>query len=150
MAADRGYVQDNDRERARLEAFVARCTDADLERPAPGGWTVGATLAHLAFWDERIRLLVERWQRDGIAPVPGHEEDVDWINDSAKPMFLAMSPRRAADLAVATARAADRAVQGLSDEMLAHNAATGSPISVVRAAHRRQHLDELEPVVGRR
>jgi hypothetical protein len=149
MAADRRYVQENDTERARLEAFVARCTDADLERPVPGGWTVAGILSHLAFWDERVRLLFERWQREGVAPPAEQEGDVDWINDSAKPMFLAMSPRRAADLAVSIARAADRTVQGLSDEMLARNAA-GNLLNVVRAAHRRQHLDELEPIVGRR
>jgi len=150
MAADRGYVQENDTERARLEAFVARCTDADLERPVPGGWTVAGTLAHLVFWDERVRLLFERWQEEGVAPANENEADVDWINDSAKPMFLALSPRRAADLAVSIARAADRTVQGLSDEMLARNAASGAPLNVVRAVHRREHLRELEQVLGRR
>jgi hypothetical protein len=150
MAADRRYVQENDTERARLEALVARCTDADLERAVPGGWTVAGILAHLAFWDERVRLLFERWQREGIAPANENEEDVDWINDSAKPMFLALSPRRAADLALSIARAADRTVQGLSEDVLARNAAAGSPLNVVRAVHRRQHLEELEQVLGRR
>ena len=150
MTAGRRYIQENDTERARLEAFVARCTDADLERPVPGGWTVAGILAHLAFWDERVRLLFERWQRDGVAPADENEADVDWMNDSAKPMFLALAPRRAAELAVSIARAADRTVQGLSDEMLARNAAAGTPLNVVRAVHRRQHLEELEEVLGRR
>jgi hypothetical protein len=60
MAIDRSYVALNDAERKRLEGLVARCSDADLERAMPAGWTVAATLAHLAFWDERVRVLFER------------------------------------------------------------------------------------------
>jgi DinB superfamily len=148
MAADRGYIQENDKERARLEAFVARCTDADLERPVPGGWTVAGILAHVAFWDERIRLLFERWQREGVAPADENEADVDWINDSAKPMFLALAPRRAAELAVSIARAVDQAVARLPEDTLTRNAAARTPLNVVRAMHRNQHLDELERVLG--
>jgi hypothetical protein len=150
MAVDRRYVARNSAERARLEALVQRCSDADLARAMPGGWTVAAVLAHLAFWDERIRLLFDRWQATGVAPGVEVAADVDWINDAAKPMFLAMPPRRAAELAVSIAAAADRTVQTLSDEMLARNAAAGNPLNLLRAEHRRDHLDEIEQVLGRR
>ena len=75
---------------------------------------------------------------------------VDWINDAAKPMFLALPPRQAADLAIRIARAVDRTVEALSDEMLARNAAAGAPVNVLRAEHRRGHLDDIERVAGRR
>ena len=114
----------------------------------PAGWTVAAVLAHLAFWDQRIVLLSEQLRRG--ASVPSAEAgNVDWINDAAKPTQLALAPRRAATLAVETARAADRAVAALSDDLLAKNAAAGSPINLLRAEHRREHLDEIEHVVGR-
>ena len=122
MAVDRSYVALNDAERKRLERLVARCSDADLERAMPAGWTVAATLAHLAFWDERVRVLFQRWEREGSAPPPEDEASVDWINDSAKPMFLVLPPRRAAELAVS--RAYD-----------------------VQRLGRRQHLDEIEAVL---
>jgi hypothetical protein len=150
MAADRGYVARNSAELARLEMLVKRCTDADLARPLPAGWTVAAVLAHLAFWDERVRLLFERWQATGVAPAAEVEADVDWINDAAKPMFLAIPPRRAAELAVSIAQAADRTVATLSEEMLARNAAAGTPLNLVRAEHRREHLNEIEQALGRR
>lgn len=150
MAADRSYVAVNNAERKRLEAFVSACSDADLARPMPAGWTVAAVLAHLAFWDERVRILFERWQAAGVAPAPEVASDIDWINDAAKPMFLALPPRRAADLAVSLARAADRAVETLSDEMLARNVAAGTPLNLVRAVHRREHLDEIAHAVSRR
>jgi hypothetical protein len=75
--------------------------------------------------------------------------NVDWINDAAKPAQLALPPRRAATLAVEAARAADQAVATLSDEWLAKNAAAGGPINLLRAEHRREHLDEIEHVLAR-
>ena len=148
MAADRSYIGENDRERHRLEALVGKLDDAALSRAMPAGWTVAGVLAHLAFWDQRIVLLVELLKRGATVPME-LPIDVDWINDAAKPMQLAVPPRRAATLAVETARASDRAVATLSDELLAKNAAAGSPINVLRAAHRREHLDEIEQALAR-
>jgi hypothetical protein len=148
MAADRSYVAENDRERRRLEALAARLDDAALSRPLPAGWTVAGVLAHLAFWDQRIVVLVELLKRGAMVPVE-NAIDVDWINDAAKPTQLALPPRRAAALAVETAPAADGAVATLSDELLARNAAAGSPINLRRAEHRREHLDEIEQALER-
>jgi hypothetical protein len=144
MATDRKYITLNNASRERLEAFVARCSDADLARATPAGWTVAAVLAHLAFWDERVRILFERWRTSGVEPAAEEESDVDWINDSAKPMFLALPPRQAAEVALRIARAADHEVEALSDDMLNRNAAARVPLNVVRAMHRAQHLDEIE------
>ena len=56
MAADRSYTAENDRERGRLEALAGRLDDAALSRAMPAGGTVAGVLAHLAFWDQRIRV----------------------------------------------------------------------------------------------
>ena len=119
-------------------------SDADLQRPMAAGWTVAGLLAHLAFWDQRAYLLLDRWQKDGAMPPAGQEADTDWINDASKPMFLALPPRRAAELAVAIAEATDRKVASLPDDLVRRNAEAGTPVSLVRAAHRREHLDEIE------
>jgi hypothetical protein len=148
MAADRAYIAPNDRERHRLEGLVARLDDAALAQAMPAGWTVAAVLAHLAFWDQRIVVLVDLLQRGAALP-PEVAADVDWINDAAKPLQLALPPRGAARLAVDSARAADHAVAALSDALLARNAAAGSPINVLRAEHRREHLDEIEQALAR-
>ena len=148
MIADRSYIAENDRERRRLEALVDRLDDAALSRAMPADWTVAGVLAHLAFWDQRIIAFIEMLKRDGAVPVETAPQ-VDWINDAAKPMQLAVAPRRAATLAVETARATDHAVATLSDELLARNAAAGSPVTLLRAHHRREHLDEIEKVLGR-
>jgi hypothetical protein len=144
MSVDRSHEANNDTERARLEALVSRLSDAELQRPLPGGWTVAGMLTHLAFWDQRAYLLLDRWQRDGVTPPAGDEADVDWINDASKPMFLALPPRRAAEIAVAIAEATDRKVASLSDELIARNAALGTPVTLARSDHRKLHLDDIE------
>lgn len=143
MSVDRSFVSDNDRERARLRNLVARVSDADLARPLPAGWTVAAVLGHLAFWDQRIVVLLDAWQK-GVTPPPHHEADTDWINDAGKPFLLAMPPRQLAALAVDVAEAVDRKVAAVPDEIVTRNAAAGSPLNFKRAEHRKEHLDEIE------
>jgi hypothetical protein len=151
MSVDRHFVTENDTERARLKALVARVSDADLGRALPAGWTVASVLLHLAFWDQRALVLLERWRQAGAAavPAPANDTDVDWINDASKPMFLALPPRRAAELAVTIAEAVDQQVAALPDEFLASNAAAGSPLNLLRAEHRREHLAEIEAALRR-
>jgi hypothetical protein len=146
----RSYVTENNDQRARLRALVDRLNDGDLARPLDAGWTVGAVLAHLAFWDQRTLVLLERWEKDGPRTTPRSidDQDVDWINDSAKALCLALPPRAAARLALTTAEAVDRRVEALSDELIAANAAAGKPINLLRAEHRREHLDEIEHAFG--
>ena len=144
MTVDRRYAAENDTERARLEALIARLTDTDLARPMPAGWTVAGVLAHLAFWDQRILELLDAWERAGVQPPPLADVDITWINDAAKPFLLALPPRRAAELAVRIASAVDRKVASLSDDVVARNATAGSPLNLSRAKHRQEHLDEIE------
>jgi hypothetical protein len=73
-----------------------------------------------------------------------NDTDVYWINDAAKPMFLALAPRAAADLAVAIAEAVDRKAAALADDFVAKSIAPGAPVRLLRAEHRREHLDEIE------
>ena len=148
MAMDRSYVAKNEAERRRLETLVGKLDDAALARQMDAGWTVASVLGHLAFWDQRIVVLAELLRRGEPVPVE-QAHDVDWINDATKPLLLAMPVRRLAELSLAIAAASDRAVEGLSDAHLEKNAAIGTPINVVRAEHRRQHLDDIDRLLAR-
>jgi hypothetical protein len=149
MSVDRSYIARNDTERTRLRALVARLSDTDLARSLPAGWTVAGVLAHLAFWDQRALALLERDLPSMSAAAPGlRDEDVDWINDAAKPLCLALAPRRAADLAVAIAEEVDRRVAALSEDFITRNAAAGGPVNLDRAEHRREHLKEIDQHLG--
>jgi hypothetical protein len=152
MATDRSYVAENQTQLARLEALVGKLNDRELSRPLEAGWTVAGVLAHLAFWDYRIVTLLDAWGADGRGtPPPAYDEAaVNWINDAGKPLCLGLPPRVAARLAVDAAIAADERVAGLSEAQLDANAAAGRPISVLRAEHRREHLDEIERALATR
>ena len=150
MAVDRSYVDANRAALDRLKGFVEKASDADLAHPMNDGWTVASVLAHAAFWDLRVVACVDAWGPDGSGPVPTYDDPaVDWINDAAKPLILALEPRVAARVTVEAAEGADRAVAGLSDELYERNEALGLLINPDRADHRLEHLDEIEQILSR-
>jgi len=146
MTTDRSYVEENRMQLERLRALVGRLSDQELSRPMEAGWTVAGVLAHLAFWDYRIVTLLDQWGPNGRGSAPRvyDETAVDWINDASKPLCNGLASRAAARMAVEAAVAADQRVAGLTEAQLATNEAAGGPISVRRAEHRREHLDEIE------
>lgn len=147
---DRSYIDVNRAALDRLRAFVERANDAELTHPMSDGWTVASVLAHMAFWDLRIVACVDGWGPDGQGPLPTYHEDaVDWINDATKPLISALEPRVAARVAVEAAEAADRAMAGLPEELLARNQTEGLLVNPDRADHRLEHLDEIERLLSR-
>lgn len=124
-----------------MQALVARLTPEQLTKPVADGWTISATLAHLAFWDRRALLLIERFEREGFSPSP---YDVHVVNDAMKPLCLAIAPQEAAKLAIETAETVDAKVESLSDEFIEAVIANGTPFNPHRSEHRRYHLDEIE------
>jgi uncharacterized damage-inducible protein DinB len=147
MPVDRSYIAENDAELRRLRTLVERLSDADLARPTPGGWTVASSLAHVAFWDQRILFWLDRWD-GGEPPRQLDEADVDWINDAGKPLCLALPPRMAAGLTLDIAEQVDRRLAALTEERIASNAAAGEPLFLTRAHHRKTHLDEIERILA--
>ena len=127
----------NDAARARLVAFVRGLSDDDLRRPAPYGGTVAALLAHLAFWDRRVTVLLARWTAGGVDEAP---VDANMINDAQAPILAALPPRDAAELCPAEA---DAAVAALSPELIAAIEASGVFMRLDRSLHRLGHLEAL-------
>jgi hypothetical protein len=138
---NRDFVQENAHSLARLKALIARLTPEQLAMPLDDGWTIGAVLAHLAFWDRRMLLLIERFQREGITDSP---YDVHVMNDAMKPMLLVIPPNEAARICVEAAEQVDAAVAALSDEFIRAVKEHGTPFNPNRSEHRTYHLDEIE------
>jgi hypothetical protein len=150
MPEDRTHDVETDAERERLRTLIASSSDEELRQPMPGGWTVAAVLAHAAYWDARAIYWLDKWARTG-EPTTYEPENVEAVNDAAKPLCLAPPPRDAAQLALRLAEEADGKVKALSDAMLAKIRAKGSPpFNLSRAIHRKEHLDDIERVVPRR
>lgn len=134
------FIQENDRSRQELETFARSLTEADLARTTQDGWTAAALLAHLAFWDYRILVLLQRWQAQGVDESP---VDPNMINDSLKPLCLALPPQTAVDLCLNAAAAADSALETISPELVAAIEASPNHFRFNRALHRRDHLNEI-------
>lgn len=138
---ERQFVIENTKERERLRKLVNEMTDAELKLIIyKEGWTIAVALAHLAFWDERRRVMLKKWRQKGVSPSP-YIEDI--INDTLIPLLLAIPPRKAADLAVLTAGALDKELEELIPEMITAIEALKEPNALNRAIHRKMHLDEI-------
>jgi hypothetical protein len=111
------------------------------------GWTVAATLVHLAFWDLRAVVLMDRFEAGAVAPSPA-DVDVDVVNDTVRALAGAIPPRAVVRLAIEAAEGVDRRIAALPDHVLAAVGAAGNPFNLARHAHRIEHLDEIERALG--
>lgn len=139
------YSEQNTISRNRLTSLVRGLSDADLAFTTDYGWTVAALLAHLAFWDQRMSVILKRWQEDGFDPSP---IDSTAVNDALKVVCHALDPRTAAGLAVAAAEKIDSELEGLTaervEEIEKHAEATSTQFRMNRSLHREGHLKDIE------
>jgi hypothetical protein len=82
-----------------------------------------------------------------FSPDDDEPEDVDWINDAAKPLIEAIEPQAAAELALRLAQETDALVASLPPERM-YPEDPASPVNPLRADHRGEHLDQIETALG--
>ena len=99
-----------------LRDVVAHLTDADLARSDGEGWTIAAGLVHVALWDRRAQVLVEKW-KGGVTPAES-PADINVINDAAHYLIRLIPLRAAAEEALNAAEAVDRTLEDISDDLL--------------------------------
>jgi uncharacterized damage-inducible protein DinB len=139
------YVERNTEQRERLQRLVERLSDDDLLRDVPDTeWSISDTLAHLAFYDRRAQILLEKFARDGVSASP---YDFQTLNDALPHLTRLIPPRAIAEEAVAAAVAADAAAEAISDALLAEIRARNE-VNPDRAVHRQNHLDDIEPMLA--
>jgi hypothetical protein len=152
MSGGASHVEQNARERERLRGLVARLSDEDLRRPVNAHWSVAGVLGHVAFWDARALVLADKLERGvPFSPSDAEPEDVAWINDAARPLIHAIAPRQAAELALRLAEETDARIASLAPALVVRTWPEDphSPLNPLRAAHRAEHLDEIEAALGR-
>jgi hypothetical protein len=143
---ERPFVAENEKARERLCSLVARMTDEELNLSLGNDWTIAVALAHLAFWDQRSLVLMRKWKQSGVELSP---IDIDVTNDSLLPLWRAMPPRVAADLAVSSAEAIDRELQAASSDLIDAIESLGEKFRLYRSIHRKLHLDEIDAVLSK-
>ncbi len=139
---EKQYIKENAKSGERLAKLVTSLTDDDLKLVIyKEGWTIAVMLGHIAFWDERRRLMLKIWHQKGVSAVPRFGL---MINDILLPVLLAIPPRKAAELAVATAKALDKEIEILPPEMVKDITALRDDAALNRAAHRNDHMDQID------
>jgi len=144
---DRPFVLENARERLRLQTLVERLTEEELNLPLGTDWTIAVALAHLAFWDQRALTLIRKWKTNGVEPAP---YDIEVTNDSLLPLWRALPPRAAAQLALASAQAVDQELEEAPPELIAAIDGLGEKYRLYRSEHRKMHLDQIEEFLNKK
>ena len=144
---ERPFVAENAKERERLRSLVERLTDKELSLPLGNDWTSAVALAHLSFWDQRILFLMRKWKKSGVEP---SSIDIDVTNDSLLSQWLAIHPRKAANLAISSAEAIDRELEEASSDFITEIEGLGEKFRLYRSIHRKLHLDEIEEILSKK
>lgn len=149
MSDDRSFADRNERSQHRLQQLLARLAPDEYAVELADGWTVGATLAHLAFWDRWAGRRWREWERHGgFLTYP--DDLIETANAAALPEWLALPPDVAAGLALASAAEIDAAIDALPPEAVAVALDSGRAALVDRSLHRSAHLDEIEAALAAR
>jgi hypothetical protein len=144
------YSDQNAESRRRLETLVRGLSEEDLARSTDYGWTVAALLGHLAFWDQRMLMILRRWQSEGFDPSP---IDSTAVNDSLRVICQALDPHTAVELCLSSAEAVDSELDKLTSELVKqleeHAAATETQFRMNRSLHRNGHLNDIEAALSK-
>lgn len=141
---DRSFQIKNAEETQLLKQLLAGLNDADLDRQLSHGWTIKATLAHLAFWDIRALTLIDKFEKEGVGP---SGNDVDVLNEVVRHFGDALSGRAALALWATHAEALDNRIASLPDSLIDAVRVAGNPFNLPRHFHRAEHREEIEKVL---
>lgn len=138
------FIEENAVSRRRLEELANRLSDEDFALSTPYGWTVAALFAHMAWWDQRVLVLLRRWKEDGVDESP---VDSQAINEALKPLCHAMDPRTAIQLCLSSAQETDAELESMSPALIAQIEASPNHFRFNRSLHRNDHISDIELLV---
>ncbi len=134
-------IEENQKERERLLAFMAGLSEKDFNFRLPKGWTITMVLGHLAFWDIRQATLLRRWIQEGVQPA---SLDADAVNEGVSRLSAAIAPQAVVKLAADAAQTIDSAIEQLTPAQADELLQMGLERNLHRALHRKDHLDKIE------
>lgn len=125
---------------ARMKQLIQHLSDAQLTSMLPNGWTVAVTLAHMAFWDNRVIHLIEESKKEGKVSPSNFE---DSINDIMEPFLRAIPSAEAASMAGRYADTLDLMLEECPAELL-NQLDEVNHRWVDRSLHRNDHLSDVK------
>ncbi|MCX6044410.1 MAG: maleylpyruvate isomerase N-terminal domain-containing protein [Chloroflexi bacterium] len=141
---DRAFQAKNVETSEQLNQLLAQRTEAELQREVSHGWTIAATLVHLAFWDLRALVLLEQFEKTGVKL---SAMDIEVANEVVQRMANAITPVAARQLWLETATRLDQRIEALPDSLIDAIHAAGNPFNLPRHAHRAEHFAEIQKVL---
>ena len=144
MTLDSSYAERNRASIERMRSLAASLTDEELQHPVGEHWTVAIVYAHLAWWDRRVMYVLDMTEESGELFIP--EIDI-FVNDLSLPLWAAVPPRRAVEIALDEAEKLDRRLAAYPRRLL-ELIYDYNPRWVVRALHRGEHLGEAEAALA--
>jgi len=112
---DRSFIGQNRASTERIHKLASKLSDKHLQHPVGEHSTVAIALAHLAFWDQRALLILEKTEREG--KLSSFELDLI-TNDASLPFWAAIPPRAAVRLAFETAEKVNRRLEEFPPKLL--------------------------------
>ena len=140
MALDQSFAERNRTATERIRNLVASLTDDQMLQPVGEHWTVAIALAHIAWWERRVMLVLDGTEEQGKLFDPGINT---YVNDISLPLWAAVPPWEAARIAIEEAQLLDARLEAFPRDLL-EEIYEYNPRWVVRALHRNEHLDEVD------
>jgi Mycothiol maleylpyruvate isomerase N-terminal domain len=140
MPIDPSYNQLNRASTERIKKLVASLTDEQMQTRVGEHWTVSIALAHLAFWEGRVKYVLDMTAKESKLVIP----TIDIIvNDISLPLWAVVPVREAARIAIETSENVDKQLEVYSQDLL-EELYNQNKRFVIRALHRNEHLDEVD------
>ena len=144
---DQNFVQNNKRSRDRLVANIKNLDEASLQRRVNDEWTIAATLAHVAFWDE---ICIARWDAyasgGSLEDIP--DKIIELVNAGNLPTWLALPAKTTVNLVTRSMDDLDARIARLSEDARRTATAGGFTYMLDRTRHRDEHSTEIEAILN--
>jgi hypothetical protein len=137
---DQSFIELNRASTERIRTLANRLSDEELQTRVGEHWTVAITLAHLAFWERRVLYVLDKTEQEGKLFIP--QIDI-FVNDLSLPLWAAIPPRKAAEIAIETSEITDKRLENFPPKLL-EEIYTYNKRWIIRALHRGEHLDEVD------
>jgi hypothetical protein len=135
-----GMFDANQKSTQHIREITARLTEKDLDHTLPNGWSIAVTLAHIAFWDQKVIYSLNQTVRD--RKVVSILFD-DSLNDILAPFLGVIPTRQCVELAIQTAEKLDLLLENCPADLL-EGFYHANARWVERSLHRNEHLDDIQ------
>jgi uncharacterized damage-inducible protein DinB len=138
--------QNNRESTVRMRKVIHQLSGEELSNRIGSDWTISITLAHMALWDQRVIFVIESANKNNKVHAPFYD---DQLNDILTPLLMAIPPKEAVKMAIATAERLDNELEKCPKLFLEEMKKVNSRL-LERSIHRNLHLDEIEKALHKK